>query len=235
MMKGSGWGRHAAILACVAVFVAGGLMVYRAVFTSPPPTPTPGQDLSVSADDARAGAFDDLLPIPDGSFGPFVGLEPIQVPLPGNPPNHLYIPSLRVSAPIVPQGITQAGAMALPDDLSRVGWLETTSGLDADSGSTLIAGHVTSRGIHGALYFLGLSEPGMSVTTVDDQQEHTRWVVTSVHAYRKTSLPPQIFATDGDRTLTLVTCGGKIIRTPDGRWTHEDNIVVVAVPEDPEA
>ena len=60
--------------------------------------------------------------------------------------------------------------------------------------------------------------------------ERTDWVVASVHSYRKTSLPPEIFGTDGSRMLTLVTCGGEIVQTPDGRWTHEDNIVVIAVP-----
>lgn len=227
---GSARVRIAMVVVCVTVFVSGAVMVYRALHTSPMQTPTPDQNVSVSADEARAATFDDLIPLPDGDFGPNVGREPIEVPLAGNPPNHLYVPSLRVSAPVVSQGVTSSNEMSLPDDLRQVGWLDTTSSLDAASGSTLLAGHVTAGGTPGALYFLGLSRPGMSITTVDAAGERTDWVVASVHSYRKTSLPPEIFGTDGSRMLTLVTCGGEIVQTPDGRWTHEDNIVVIAVP-----
>lgn len=232
-MSGSPRARVVVIVACVVMFVTGAVMVYRALDTSPPSTPTPGEDIVVSAEDARSSAFDDPIPIPSGDFGEFVNREPVVVPSAGDPAaqaNHLYIPSLRISAPVMPQGVTSANEMSLPSDLSQVGWLDTTSELDAETGSSLLAGHVTYGGVPGTLYFLGLSEPGMAITTVDAAQEQTEWVVTSVRSYRKTSLPPEIFATDGARTLTLVTCGGQIIRTPDGRWTHEDNIVVVAVP-----
>lgn len=33
------------------------------------------------------------------------------------------------------------------------------------------------------------------------------------------------------RQLAIGTCGGPIINLPNGGWTHEDNIVVVAVPK----
>lgn len=89
---------------------------------------------------------------------------------------------------------------------------------------------MTQQGNHGALYFLGRVRPGATVVTVDEAGDQTTWAVTSVHNYRKTSLPQGIFETSGDRMLTLVTCGGEIIRTDDGRWTHTDNIVVTATP-----
>lgn len=126
--------------------------------------------------------------------------------------------------------MTSSNEMLLPDDLHDVGLLDTTSPLDAGEGSTLIAGHVTQQGNHGALYYLGRVRPGASVTTVDADGRHSEWVVTSVRNYHKTSLPGEIFATSGARTLTLVTCGGPIVRTGDGRWTHTDNIVVTAAP-----
>ena len=147
-----------------------------------------------------------------------------------DPASHLYIPSLYVSAPVVPQGVTSSNEMSLPDNLHHVGLLDTTSPLDAGAGSTLIAGHVTAGGHPGALYLLGRVQPGASVSTVDAAGQRTDWVVTSVRNYHKTSLPAEIFRTNGERKLTLVTCGGDIIRTPDGRWTHEDNIVVTATP-----
>ncbi|MCK0113327.1 class F sortase [Ornithinimicrobium sp. F0845] len=254
--------RAVALLACLALFAAGGVLVYRGLQEEPPaPTPTPDQEFSISLEEAletdRATA-DEPIVIPEGiDLGPYVNTEPVTVPpapdagdgRPGgdagdgsgpgsgqgtapelDPANHLYIPSIYVSAPVVPQGVTSSNEMSLPTDLRQVGLLDTTSPLGADEGSTLVAGHVTQQGNHGALYFLGRLRPGASVTTVDAEGAHTTWAVTSVRNYRKTSLPPEIFADTGTRMLTLVTCGGPIIRTSDGRWTHTDNIVVIARP-----
>lgn len=64
--------------------------------------------------------------------------------------NHLFIPSLLVSAPVVPQGVTSTNEMSLPDDLHQVGLLDTTSALDAASGPTVTAGAVTAGGSPGA-------------------------------------------------------------------------------------
>lgn len=258
--------RAVALVACLALFVGGGLLVFRGLQEEPPaPTPTPDEEFSISLDealDADRVAADEPIELPGGvDFGPYVNTDPVTVPPApseggtgnggtgsgtsgggngggqvggsgdsSNPANHLYIPSIYVSAPVVPQGVTSTNQMSLPSDLREVGLLDTTSPLGADEGSTLIAGHVTQQGNHGALYFLGRLRPGASVTTVDGDGEHTEWVITSVRNYRKTALPAEIFATTGPRTLTLVTCGGPIIRTSDGRWTHTDNIVVTAQP-----
>lgn len=227
-------------LACALVFVAGGFLVVRGLQEAPPEeTPTPDREFSLSVEEALSIDHDEadreLELDPEADLGPFVNTDPVTVPDPehpseDNPVNHLYIPSIYVSAPVVPQGVTSSNEMSLPDDLREVGLLDTTSPLDATEGSTLIAGHVTQQGNHGALYFLGRLRPGATVVTTDGAGAQTRWAVTSVHNYRKTSLPPEIFEASGSRTLTLVTCGGEIIRTEDGRWTHTDNIVVTATP-----
>lgn len=245
------------LLACTILFVIGAaLLVVALRGTSPDATPVPDREFSLSPHEALQidpAVADRPIALPTGEdLGPYVNTSPVVVPVatdgngagdgaggtghgPGsadaaNPANHLYIPSLYVSAPVVPQGVNSSNEMSLPDNLHHVGLLETTSPLDADAGSTLIAGHVTAGGNPGALYFLGRVQPGASVSTVDDDGERTDWVVTSVRNFHKTSLPADLFDTDGERKLTLVTCGGQIIRTPDGRWTHEDNIVVTATP-----
>lgn len=229
------------LLASTILFVIGSALVFVALRgTAPDATPVPDQEFALSPQEALqidAAVADRPIPLPTGEdLGPYVNTSPVVVPAaedgtgPDNPTNHLYIPSLYVSAPVVPQGVNSSNEMNLPDNLHHVGLLETTSPLDADAGSTLIAGHVTAGGSPGALYFLGRVQPGASVSTVDEDGERTDWVVTSVRNFHKTSLPADIFETDGERTLTLVTCGGAIIRTADGRWTHEDNIVVTATP-----
>lgn len=247
-MQRMGAKRVLALVACALVFVAGAGLVYAALDAATPEgTPVPDREFSLSREDALAldrEVADRPIGLPTGQdLGPFVNTSPVTVPddqedvIPAGPGpddavGRLYVPSLYVSAPIVPQGVTSANEMSLPDDLHHVGLLDTTSALDDEAGSTLIAGHVTAGGHPGALYFLGRAQPGASVTTLDTDGRRTDWVVTSVRSYHKTSLPADIFRTMGERTLTLVTCGGDIIRTPDGRWTHEDNIVVTAAPVD---
>lgn len=233
------------LLACALVFAVGGVLVYTALRGTPPEaTPVPEEEFSLSREEALAvdpGAADRPIALPTGQdLGPYVNTSPVSVPAEGEATatapaissGHLYVPSLYVSAPVVPQGVTSSNEMSLPDNLHHVGLLDSTSPLDDDAGSTLIAGHVTAGGHPGALYLLGRVQPGASVSTMDAAGHRTDWVVTSVRNYRKTSLPAEIFQTTGERTLTLVTCGGEIIRTPDGRWTHEDNIVVIATPVD---
>lgn len=227
--------RALVLLACLVLLAAGGVMVWLAFNQPAEETPTPDKDWAMTVDEAvQRDEADVPIEIPaDVDLGPHVNVEPVEVPAADPSPNHLYIPALHVSAPVIPQAVSDANVMALPSDLSKVGWLESTSRLGADAGSSLLAAHVTSGGRHGALYFLGRSEPGMRVTTVDASGQGTDWVVTSVRTFHKTALPAEIFSTTGERTLTIVTCGGPIHRGEDGRLSYEDNIVVVASPLPP--
>ncbi|AXK46764.1 class F sortase [Brachybacterium saurashtrense] len=231
---------------CAAVFVAGlVLVVLGSGESSPEATPTPLVDVSISPEEARDLAEDEpgdgaaeLVEPPPGDLGPYVRTDPVQSVwsevVAGDrtdnlPADMLVVPSLPVEASIVREGV-EDGAMSLPADLADVGLLETTSALDADTGSSLIAGHVTQGGNPGALFLLGLAEPGASVVTTDAEGRATVWAITSITSYNKQKLPKEIFETSGERRLVLVTCGGEVVRTDDGRWTHEDNIVVTAVP-----
>lgn len=226
-------GRVIAVLAFVVLFLVGIALVVDALRGSPPEaTPVPDEEFTLSVHEALAvdpEIADAPIALPDRDLGEFVNTEPVSVPtLP--PANHLYIPSLYVSAPIVAQGVTADNEMAIPDNLHQVGLLETTSALADEQGSTIIAGHVTSGGDHAALYFLGRIQAGARVITTDADGEPIEWVVTGVRNYHKQALPDELFDTEGARVLTLVTCGGEIIQTPEGRWTYEDNIVVSAEP-----
>lgn len=198
--------------------------------------------------------------IPEGDHGPFVRTDPVDsswtdLVAPDGAPgsdtrsssggsggddgavdggsglaaNRLVIPALYVDAGVVAEGVRE-GSMTLPDDLASVGHLKSTAAMNATSGTSLVAGHVTHNGTPGALFLLGKVRPGASVITTDSQGSPTTWVVTTVKSYRKTALPNEIFRKDGTRQLAVVTCGGRVIRTQDGRYTHEDNIVVTAVP-----
>ncbi|GAA1147272.1 class F sortase [Ornithinicoccus hortensis] len=231
-------------LVVLALLAAGGLLVWRGLAEQPPEaTPTPSEEFTITAEQARelalgAAADGDLFRIPEGEdFGPYVRTEPVPTPPDGGTASadwsgRLQIPSIMVDAPIIDEGVTPQNTMSLPDDLSLVGRLETTAPLEAAEGVTLLAGHVTWRGDHGALYFLGEVGPGARVDTWDEQGERTTWAVSSVELFDKQALPDRLFTPDGERRLVLVTCGGPIIQLGGGDWTHESNIVVTAVPVD---
>ncbi|WP_170236221.1 class F sortase [Marihabitans asiaticum] len=166
---------------------------------------------------------------PDGDLGPYVNRDEVELGPPWQPAR-LFVPSIRVSAPIEPHDVTAQNAMSLPTDLRKVGWLETTASLRSGKGTTLLAGHVTLGRHAGALYLLGQVGPGAEVVTTDESGSPSRWVVTSRRSYHKAALPESLFEAEGPRRLVLVTCGGELIRSADGHATYEDNVVVTADP-----
>lgn len=205
----------------------------------PPNTPAPATNLVMTPEDATAmarsgisGGADLARRVTDdggpGALGPHVRTSPPQA---GQRSGlHVQIPQVWVDTPVIAEGIVD-GRMSLPDDLGTTGWLNTTAPLSADEGSTILAGHVSWGGVHGALYYLGLSEPGQIISTWDENDTRVDWVITSVKLYERTALPAQIFQPTGDeRQLNVVTCGGELYRSPDGMWYYDSNIVVTAVP-----
>jgi hypothetical protein len=237
--------RSRLLLLCLALVLAAAgtvLLINGLRDRAPEATPTPSAPVSLSADDAREiPDADEPVDEAGKGHGDMVRSEPVDAiwfdvldgkRTTGLPENRVVIPSLYVDAPVTDEGVSD-GAMSLPDDLTEVGRLESTSPLDAEKGSTLLAGHVTKGGQNGALFLLGTVHGGARIITTDADGRATVWAVTSVESVHKKALPSGIFETTGSRRLSVLTCGGPILRTSDGRWTHQDNIVVRAAPEEP--
>lgn len=227
----------------LGMVLAGALLLREGLRTGPPEsTPTPEVALRMDVEEARRLAVSGVdvppLAVPEGAdLGPHVRVRPVAVPGVGSSrwADRLQVPSLYVDAPLEGHGVTPQGAMSLPQDLSRVGWLETTQPLGAAHGVTLLAGHVTWNGDAAALYYLGEARPGAAVRTWDARGRREDWVVTAVEVLDKEALPAHLFTPDGPRRLVLVTCGGELHQLPDRTWTYESNIVVTAVPVTPDA
>ncbi len=146
-------------------------------------------------------------------------------------PTRVQIPALGVDAPVDPMGVAPDGQMALPDDVSRIGWYRYGPVPGAD-GSAVIAGHVDDQEQGpGALEPLRAAEIGAEVVVTDAAGTTTRWRVVSRELITKQVLPlEQIFTRSGPARLTLITCGGPF--DPELR-NYRDNVVVVAEPVDP--
>jgi sortase (surface protein transpeptidase) len=144
-------------------------------------------------------------------------------------PARLLIPSLGIDSAVIAEGVETTGEMALPEDISQVGWYRYSVAPGSAAGSTVLAGHVDSavQG-EGAMFRLRQAEVGaiVSVLSIDGSQRDYRVVAREL--FGKSSVPLEdLFARDGQPRLTLITCGGQFDAPTR---SYESNIVVTAVP-----
>ncbi len=215
-------------LFCVVAVSAGVVLVVAGLQPHPPPpAPSAQHPFALSPSQAQAQAGD-----PGGAAGSAGTSKPRTPALPSVlVPNHLYIPSLGVNAPLDPESITKEGDFVVPPNVARVGLSSAGAALSAPDGTVLAAGHVNdyNQG-NGALYQLSTIQPGALVVVTGNNGAPTRWVTDALANVNKSVLPQDIFDAHGQRRLVLVTCGGKILTLPNGAHTYADNIVVSAAP-----
>ena len=102
--------------------------------------------------------------------------------------------------------------------------------MDADEGTTLLAGHVNLAGQGpGALFNLALMQPGDVVRTSDAEGNTTSWRVTSVVNRPKADGVEEsvLDGPVGPRKLAVVTCGGDLSYA-NGLGNYEDNVYLYA-------
>jgi len=144
-------------------------------------------------------------------------------------PTRIAVRTLGVDTAVRPVQIdTRSGALAVPKDISKVGWWRDGATPGDATGTTLIAGHVDSakRGA-GAFYPLRSARRGTRIMVRTEDSKERTYRVTGVRTVRKEALPTSIFTRKGPKRLVLVTCGGPF----DSESGHyRDNVVVTAVP-----
>ena len=143
-------------------------------------------------------------------------------------PVSLQIPSLGVTAPVIPVSVGQGGGLGVPANPKEVGWWAEGPPPGDPVGTAVIDGHVDWTGIGpGALFNISELSPGATIT-VGEQGGPMQFRVAAVREYPKVTLPwNQIFSQHVSGRLVLVTCGGSF-----NYETHQyhDNVVVYAVP-----
>jgi len=140
----------------------------------------------------------------------------------------LRIPSLGIRAPVDAVGL-DGTAMAIPDDPTRVGWLDTTAGDRDLIGSSVLAGHVSDEHDRpGALARLHLVEPGAAVLWTDARGHLRRYRVLRWQVFaRSGGLPATLFEAQGPHHLQLITCADRVT-TGTGGFHYRSNLVVTA-------
>jgi Sortase domain len=143
-------------------------------------------------------------------------------------PDKLRIPALKLNAAVTAVGVDPAGDFDVPPSVDRVGWYKFGPGLEATTGSIVIAGHVDSAAQgKGAFFELGTLSIGDRID-LSGPGKDVRFRVVGRERYAKTRIPlDRYFARVGSLRLTLITCGGPF----NARTGHyRDNVVVTASP-----
>jgi len=181
---------------------------------------------------ARAAAPTDAdLPVPTLRVPPStVAVAPaaphtLRAP-PGNAkPVRIDVPTLGVSAPVVPVAVRGDGELTVPEDPRVVGWWAAGGGPDA---TLVLDGHVdTAAAGPGALFHLRDLPPGAAIGLATSDSGVLTYTVTAVRTYPKAELPPDVFRPAAAPRLVIVTCGGHFNRTTR---QYIDNIVAYAEP-----
>jgi sortase family protein len=141
----------------------------------------------------------------------------------------LSVPSLGVTAPILPVGVRSDGNMDIPEPVQDVGWYRFGSAPGSSAGSAVLAGHVDSaeQG-KGALFGLRSIDVGARIDVTTASGRTVRYRVTGRQSFVKKRLPTErLFTRTGSPRLIIITCGGPFIRSLS---SYRDNLVVAAEP-----
>lgn len=139
-------------------------------------------------------------------------------------PERIDIPALRLKAPLMKLGLSDAGDVELPpyEKPKTAGWY-TGSAVPGDTGAAVIIGHVDTKKAPAVFYRLRDLRAGAVVKVLRSDGKTAQYRVDSVERVPKDSFPARrVYTEDG---LRLITCGG----TFDwARHEYRDNIIVYA-------
>lgn len=214
-IRGRRRGNVPGVLVAVALAASGAALIWQGTHTEPPPAPLPSRTFE------RQGAAPAT---PRSSEAP----TPPPPLADSYAPDRLLIPSLGVDAQVVPEPVAVHGELVVPGDPLVVGRWTDGAPVDGEVGTTLLAGHVNVTGLGlGALSRLHEVNAGTLIITTDAAGRPRQWAVDSLIVRTKDALPP--FPPTGERRLAVVTCGGPLLDTPQGR-SYRDNVIVFAAP-----
>jgi LPXTG-site transpeptidase (sortase) family protein len=135
------------------------------------------------------------------------------------------VPAVDISAPVVPLGLTDGGALEVPEDFSTAGWW--ASGPEpGERGAAVITAHIDSKSGPAAFYTLADASPGDEVYVRRKDGSTATFVIDRLGQYPKDDFPThQVYDKTPEPTLRLITCGGIF---DDSIGHYRDNIVAYA-------
>lgn len=148
--------------------------------------------------------------------------------VPGDHPRHLIIPSLNVSANILPMGVTANNAIEAPASAWDVGWYSKSALPGSNYGSMILDGHVndTLNG-PGVFYSASLLATGDTIIVERGDMQRLSYRVTSVtqRPVDQVDINALMESVGNTGGLHLITCGGAY---DTSRGTYDDRVIVTA-------
>ncbi|MFF9867866.1 class F sortase [Streptomyces sp. NPDC013953] len=162
-----------------------------------------------------------------GALG--VPLPPAHPPLEPVAPRHVEVPSLGITAPVVPRGLDDTGAIDPPPygQPHTVGWFGTGTMPGAD-GAALFVGHVDTETRPAVFYGLSSVRPGEHVLVTRTDGSVAEFTIDDVQVFARHEFDPhKVYGPrhPGRAELRLITCGGTFDRATDA---YTANVVVSA-------
>ena len=123
-------------------------------------------------------------------------------------PVHLSIPKLGIDASILSMGLTAAGNLDVPADITEAGWY-SSGATPGSAGSAVIAGHLDGQhGEPGIFANLDTLAPGDQISVTDANGRVVSFVVRESKSYPFQERPPEVFTSSSGIHLNLITCTG---------------------------
>jgi hypothetical protein len=143
-------------------------------------------------------------------------------------PQELVLPSLGITAQ-VSRVDSVAGVLQVPEDISTVGWWQSSVPAGSRSGTTVIDGHIDSAVAgKGALFHLAELNPGDHIQVKTVAGHTLTYQVQARRVYVKAQgLPAELFNQQGPPRLVIISCGGPFDST---EHSYLDNIAIYATP-----
>lgn len=152
----------------------------------------------------------------------------LQAPQTDPAPTSLTVEGTAIDMPVQPGGVSDGGAMEIPDAFDRAAWYRFGPAPGASQGAAVIAGHIdttSDRAPFSALKSLGA---GTVIRVGRDGAPPLTYRVTRVELKAKDKFDGgALFRRTGPHELKVVTCGGRWL---DERMDYSDNVIVTAVP-----
>jgi LPXTG-site transpeptidase (sortase) family protein len=140
-------------------------------------------------------------------------------------PVRIAIPSIGVSAPVVPLGLNPDGTLQVPTVFSQTGWF-TEGPEPGETGAAVIVGHLESLSGPGVFYQLHNLRVGAVISIRLRDRSIVRYVVDSMLRVSKSRFPTKlVYAHTKKPTLRLITCAGTM---NPSTGHHPDNYIVFA-------
>ena len=143
----------------------------------------------------------------------------------GPRPLRLSVGSIALASDVMPIGIDENRAIAVPERADIVGWW-SGGAVPGENGPTVLVGHYDSKVAPGVFENLRKLGPGSRIVVEQSDGSVFLYDVTLVEQFSKTEFPTDaVYGPTKTSTLRLVTCGGEF----DNETRHyADNTVVYA-------